>query len=67
MLNDVIGNVAGNIWTLLSKEEELSVAQIKKKMDESEFIISAAIGWLARENKLAFKKSGSSIKIKLNG
>ena len=60
-----IGLVAGKIWDALKTEDEISVAQLKKKIESNVFLLNAALGWLAREDKLIFTKVGNSIKVSL--
>lgn len=60
-----IGHAAGKVWGLLSKEGGLSVAAIKKGVNAPPDVVIAAIGWLAREDKLAFEVSGKTVKISL--
>jgi hypothetical protein len=49
---ETIGTNAGTVWTALNTAEALGVKQIKKitKLKDKEVI--AALGWLARENKV---------------
>jgi hypothetical protein len=60
-----IGNVAGEIWGLLTNDGEQTLAGIKKSVDAPADIVLAAIGWLAREDKLEFATSGRTVKISL--
>lgn len=60
-----IGNVAGEIWGLLTTNGEQTLAAIKKSVDAPPDIVLAAIGWLAREDKLEFGTSGRTVKISL--
>jgi Winged helix-turn-helix domain (DUF2582) len=60
-----IGEVAGEIWGLLSKGEGQTLAVIKKAIPAPPDVITAAIGWLAREDKLEFIASGRTMKITL--
>jgi len=55
MLNE-IGRIAGTIWHYLEKNHEATVTQLTREMDMSERKILMAIGWLAREEKLAFEQ-----------
>ena len=64
-MNSEIGALAGNIWNLLNKKGPQTATQIKNQTKESDFNVAAAIGWLAREGKIDFKKSAKSIKISL--
>lgn len=49
---ETIGTSAGLVWNALSEADALGVKQIKKitKLKDKEFY--AALGWLARENKV---------------
>ncbi len=49
---DVIGTWAGQVWTALSEADVLGVKQIKKITKLKDKEVFAAIGWLAREDKL---------------
>ncbi|HOV71400.1 MAG TPA: winged helix-turn-helix domain-containing protein [Dysgonamonadaceae bacterium] len=51
-----IGINAGIIWNLLSDNEKWDVKKLKKASGLSEKEIYAAIGWLARENKIEFEE-----------
>jgi hypothetical protein len=65
-LSDVeIGHVAGDVWGILSSDGEMTVAAIKKAVPAPGDSVMAAIGWLAREHKLAFTAHGRSVKISL--
>ena len=63
--NEEIGHVAGDLWHLLDKEGGQSLAGIKKATRASNELILAAIGWLAREDKLEFTTNGRTVKISL--
>jgi hypothetical protein len=60
-----IGLVAGEIWGLLAKSDGLSLSSIKKANAAPADVVLAAIGWLAREDKLKFTSSGRTLKISL--
>jgi Winged helix-turn-helix domain (DUF2582) len=62
-----IGAVAGEIWSLLASGEAQSLAAIKKAVDAPSDVVLAAVGWLAREDKLTFTMSGRTLKIALKG
>jgi len=55
----------GQIWHFLNQVGESSLTQIKKEIDADDFLITAAIGWLARENKVKIDRSGRKINISL--
>jgi hypothetical protein len=60
-----IGLVAGEIWGLLTTSDGLSLAAIKKAIAAPADVVIAAVGWLAREDKLEFTSSGRTLKISL--
>jgi hypothetical protein len=63
--NEAIGHVAGQVWQLLDSQGAQSVPAIKKAISVSDDVILAAIGWLAREDKLTFSTSGRTLTISL--
>jgi hypothetical protein len=65
LANEHIGHVAGEVWQLLDKDGGQSLLAIKKVIDAPGDVILASIGWLAREDKLSFLKSGRSLTISL--
>lgn len=60
-----IGAVAGEIWGLLAGGEGETLAAIKKAIPAPPDVILAAVGWLAREDKLEFVASTRTLKIAL--
>lgn len=50
-----IGLNAGKVWRLLSNNERWTYDELKSKIDLSDRDLNAAIGWLARENKIDFE------------
>lgn len=50
---ETIGTNAGAVWTALSTAEVLGVKQIKKATKLKDKEVFAALGWLAREGKVA--------------
>jgi hypothetical protein len=61
----VIGETAGAVWGVLSDRGSQTVAGLKKAVDMPDEIVLAALGWLARENKLAFETNGKSVTVSL--
>ncbi|MCM1078956.1 MAG: winged helix-turn-helix domain-containing protein [Bacteroidales bacterium] len=47
-----IGTNAGTIWNLLSDNNNWSYSQLQEESGLSDSKLNAAIGWLARENKI---------------
>jgi hypothetical protein len=53
-MKEKIGNDAGRVWNVLNEEGTKSVKELKKLVKLNDKEIYAAIGWLAREEKLVF-------------
>ena len=51
----MIGMNAGKIWILLSNNSRWTYDELKKKSGLDDIELSAAIGWLAREDKVEFE------------
>lgn len=64
--NHEIGQVAGKLWQTLNVEGAQSITALKKSSTASNDLVLAAVGWLAREDKLKFSFAGSqSVKVSL--
>ena len=63
--NHQIGETASAVWFYLTGEGEASLATIKKDLSVSADLLIAAVGWLAREEKLKFAVSGKTVMISL--
>ncbi len=66
MIN-TIGEMAGHVYRALEAKGALTTAKLKTVLNTDEFLLSAAIGWLAREDKLEITKDAKSIKVALKG
>jgi len=53
-MKEKIGNDAGLVWKVLDEQGMKSVKELKKAAKLNDKEIYAAIGWLAREEKLVF-------------
>ncbi len=62
---DTIGRTAGKVFQTLEKNGECTLAKLKTQTKSNDFVLSAAIGWLARENKVQIKQSDKSVKVSL--
>ena len=62
---DDIGHVAGEIWHRLDSGGHQSITQLKKSISAPADVVMAAVGWLAREDKVEFSKSGRAVKVGL--
>lgn len=56
MNTETIGNWAGQVWTVLRDNGPLTVKEIKKATKLREKDVFAALGWLAREDKVKFEE-----------
>ena len=65
LANDQIGEVAGEVWQALTEQGGQNVSSLKKVIDAPPDLVLAAIGWLAREEKLEFVTSGRSVTVSL--
>lgn len=63
MTIEFIGTSAGSVWTALNEADALGIKQLKKITKLKEKEIYAALGWLAREGKIAFEESGDDKEI----
>ncbi len=52
MNTESIGYNAGSVWTALNGAEALGIKQLKKITKLKDKEVFAALGWLARENKI---------------
>jgi hypothetical protein len=64
-IEEDIGQVAGAIWHALNTHGELSLAQLKKLVEEKGPIFEWAVGWLAREGKVVVTRKKRSFSIRL--
>ena len=59
-LVEQIGETAGKVWHTLSKDGAMSPAKLVKAVGEPRDVVMQAIGWLAREGKVAVEEQGRS-------
>ena len=65
MSREKIGENDGNIWRTLKENGQMSASALKKNTKLSEKDVNLGLGWLARENKLAFNQKGNQTLISL--
>lgn len=56
MNSETIGNWAGLVWETLNAKGGMTIKQIKKETKLREKDVYAALGWLAREDKVKFEE-----------
>jgi hypothetical protein len=64
-MKEKIGSDAGLVWKLLYEQGIKSVKELKKAAKLTDKEIYAAIGWLAREEKLVFNQEEEDLFISL--
>lgn len=65
MLIHQVGETAGQIWHALQQKGPLGLSALKKQLGAPDFILSMALGWLAREDKIAIAAEGRSYRVEL--
>lgn len=60
-----IGETAGKVWKTLQVKGEVNISQLPRILDEKSTTVYQAVGWLAREDKIEFRKKGPQIWISL--
>jgi len=60
-----IGEMAGKVWELLASGGPLTLDQLKKKLNAQGEILSYALGWLAREDKIDFIDDKKTLRVQV--
>ncbi len=55
--NQAIGETAGLVWHTLSDQGPLSLAKLVEQTGRNRDLVMQAIGWLAREDKIAIAET----------
>jgi len=64
-INEKVGEAAGKVWQALSSEGPQTVTQLKKQLNGSSEVVTFALGWLAREDKVEITQDKKTFKVKL--
>lgn len=64
-MKEKIGINAGAVWTYLDAEGKKTLKEIKKATKLTEKDMYAALGWLAREGKIAFNELKDDLEVVL--
>jgi Winged helix-turn-helix domain (DUF2582) len=64
-MNMEIGEAAGRIWKILKADGETPVTRLKKKSGLPLNHFYMGLGWLAREDKLVFRRDKRNILVSL--
>ncbi|WP_455584440.1 winged helix-turn-helix domain-containing protein [Bacteroides sp.] len=60
-----IGLNAGKVWQLLSNNDKWSYGDLKRKTGLKDEELGAALGWLAREDKIEFEQQETELYVYL--
>jgi hypothetical protein len=60
-----IGETAGQIYRLLSSDGPLTPAQLKNNLHAKGDVVSYALGWLAREDKIDFVLEKKTLRVQV--
>ncbi len=64
-MREEVGETAGKVWELLSRDGPQTLAQAKKKLDVGNELLNLAVGWLAREDKVDISREKKDIRVQL--
>ncbi len=64
-IKEEVGETAGKVWQLLSRDGPQTLAQAKKKLNVESELLNLAIGWLAREDKVDVSRDKKDIRVQL--
>jgi hypothetical protein len=57
-MKNEIGNTAGKIWGILEEKGEVDISRVPQILKEKTLTAYQAMGWLAREDKIAYRTEG---------
>ena len=58
-----IGATAGKVWNFLHNSGESSLSAVERGVGASKQLVCMAIGWLAREGKIALRQEKRSLQV----
>jgi hypothetical protein len=61
-----IGEMAGRVWRSLEEREDVAVSSLPQILKEKGEIVSQALGWLAKEDKIEFRKKEGKTHVSLS-
>jgi hypothetical protein len=64
-LNGQVGETAGEVWRALHKGGPQTLAELKKGVNGTSQLLSFAVGWLAREDKIEIVVEKKSFRLQL--
>ncbi len=57
-MKETVGKTAGRVWEILKKNHEMTLSQLPKALKQKDTVVYQAVGWLAREDKIAYRTKG---------
>ncbi|MBD3243748.1 MAG: hypothetical protein GF331_24365 [Chitinivibrionales bacterium] len=61
-----IGETAGRIWDLLSRQKKIAVEELPKALEDEAMLVYQSLGWLAREDKIEYIRKGDTFYVSLS-
>jgi hypothetical protein len=61
-----IGEMAGRVWRTLGEREAVALSSLPQILKEKGEIVYQALGWLAKEDKIEFRKKEGKIHVSLS-
>ncbi len=63
MGTEAVGETAGQVWNYLNERGKSSLSAIERSVKAPRAVVHMAIGWLAREGKLALSEENRSLQL----
>ncbi len=60
-----VGNMAGKIWQTIGEKGEVNVSTLPRSLKQKGELVYQGLGWLARENKIQYKKKSGKTYVSL--
>lgn len=64
-IREQVGETAGRVWHLLNDQGPQTLAQLKKRLNGSGELVTFALGWLAREDKVDISQDKKNLRVAL--
>jgi hypothetical protein len=64
-IREQVGETAGRVWHLLNDQGPQTLAQLKKRLNGSGELVTFALGWLAREDKVDISQDKKIVRVAL--
>jgi len=64
-IREQVGETAGKVWHLLNDHGPQTLVQLKKRLNGSSEMVTFALGWLAREDKVDISQDKKNLKVAL--